>query len=118
MLDSIKQYELNDNVNMDLLRLLNFRFENKNETIIARRASNLAEEIFLSIKIVIKDNIYYYESNVWDEDFGISYTPFYQSEKHFSFLDNIILEYNKQMDELCNLGLLKEKEKEKKLTLM
>lgn len=80
---------------------------------------NILDEIDIHIEISIVDNNINFDDlkNVYiiDENFGQPYTPFYESEFGFKFLNNVIDNYNKYMNNLVNKGILQEKIKEKDL---
>ena len=65
------------------------------------------------IENILKDNenlIFNSDSiKVIDDAIGRLYTPFYESEKGFDYLNNVIIQYNNCMDELATKNIFTKK---------
>ena len=121
MREVIKRYELNENINIS--KLENNRFSriepnNKEHLLKYLYIEELLDDIELQIEIDIdKEGKYLFDDQesilIFDDAFGQPYQAFYNEEKDFPFLNDLIMEYNNSMDILVNKGILKEKELKK-----
>ena len=117
MLDSIKHYEISETACLESLVDLDFYVvydRDRNYSFKANKTVALVNDIYLTITIYRNEYriITFNEDkdiNVWDYVVGVNYFPFYHATTHFALLDNVIDEYHKYMDSLCELGILKEK---------
>ena len=115
MLKSINNYELNDNVTVEKLLEIGFKKIDNN---ILSYYYNLCDDIDLFLHIHQNKNTISFNENVdvevIDDSFGQYYQPFYD-DKSFEYLNKVIKSYNNKMNELTELGILKQKQKQKKL---
>ncbi len=117
MREIIKQYELSNEISIYKLEKSGFiRKEPTEEDQLLRYSyiKPLLEDINLYIDIQItSDKKFIFDDNktveLIDEDFGQPYGAFYNEDKDFPFLNDLIKKYNKTMDELVEKGILKEK---------
>ena len=115
MKPEIKKYELSDKITIKKLKKNNFKEGGFMKDIPSPKYyynKNLIDDIELYIERTFNfddfDNII-----VLDDNFCQPYYPFYESKEEFSFLNKVIKEYNKTMDELVEKGIFKEKILEK-----
>ena len=117
MREIIKQYELNDDISIYKLEKSDFkRKEPTGEDQLLRYyyVKPLLEEIYLYIDIkVTGDKRFIFNDKesveLIDEDFGQPYGAFYNEDKDFPFLNDLIKKYNNTMNELVEKEILKEK---------
>jgi len=115
MLNEIKKYKLNNNLTESNLKEVGFRPGGWMSSIEEPKLSYtkvLIEDIELHIEVSINNgkvtnfddykNIY-----VIDDNYGQPYTPFYNSNVIFPYLNKVILRYNEEMDKLVSKGILK-----------
>ncbi|MBQ9023629.1 MAG: hypothetical protein IJ105_00235 [Bacilli bacterium] len=120
MKPEIKKYILNDNLTINKLKKNNFKEGGFIKEIPSPKYyyyKRLIDDIELHIEISVNnDETFNFDDFdniiVLDDSFCQPYTPFYESKKGFSFLNKVIIEYNKAMDELVEKGILKEKQLE------
>lgn len=121
MIKEIKRYTLSDNLSIDMLKKNNFKNGGYLKKIPHPKYSYnkyLADEIELHIEIGInEDGTFNFDDFdniiVLDDNFCQPYYPFYEYDKGFPFLNELIKEYNNSMDNLVKDGILKEKNIEK-----
>ena len=128
MREEIKKYELNNNLTIDKLKENGFRAGGFMKEILEPKFhlyEFLIEDIELHLEIGITPNKKFIFDDfdgvvVIDDCFCQPYTPFYNENQDFRFLNKVIKEYNKTMDSLVDKEILKEKElkKTKKLELI
>ena len=115
MLNSIKRYELSDNLTVAQLKEVGFKQGGWIPGIDEPKmnyARVLIDDIELHIEVSVIDgkvsnfddynNIY-----IFDDNYGQVYTPFYNSTSNFPYLDRVISRYNEEMDKLFTKGILK-----------
>lgn len=124
MREIIKRYELNDDINMYKLSKNDFkRIEHEEETFLKYHFSKeLLDEITFNIDIKInQDKKYIFDDQkdveLFDEAFCHQYRAFYDEDRDFPFLNDLIKEYNNTMDELVEKGVFKPKVLTKTKTL-
>ena len=124
-LEKIKEYELSNDISIDRLKEAGFEPGGWIEEVSEPKmyiCVPLYDEIDIHIEIAIsKDGSFIFDDSsciyVIDEEFGQPYMPFYNSNVGFKYLNEVIKAYNVYMDNLVDLGILKEKNtKVKKLT--
>lgn len=121
MKPEIKKYELSDKITIKKLKKNNFKEGGFMKDIPSPKYyynKNLIDDIELHIEININpDGTFNFDDFdniiVLDDNFCQPYYPFYESKEVFSFLNKVIKEYNKTMDELVEKGIFKEKILEK-----
>jgi hypothetical protein len=128
MRKEIKRYEINEDINISKLENNNFvRIEPNNKEHLLKYfyEEELLDEIKLQIEIDIDmngnyifDDHNYNHILLYDEAFSQIYGAFYNEDKDFPFLNDLIEEYNNSMDELVKKGILKEKVLKKEKTLI
>ena len=124
----IKRYELNEEINIAKLEKCGFkRIEpnNKEHLLKYYHEIELIDDIELQIEIDIdqKGNFIFDDSNIecvliFDDEFERPYQAFYNEDRDFSFLNDLIGLYNNEMDELVKQGILQEKKLKKEKTLI
>ena len=121
MKPEIKKYELSEKLTIKKLKKNNFKEGGFVKEIPSPKYyynENLIDDIELHIEISINpDETFNFDDFdnvlILDENFCQPYFPFYENKKGFPFLNKVIIEYNKAMDELVKKGILKEKKLEK-----
>lgn len=121
----IKKYELDDEVNMYKLTKGGFKRveHDKEETFLQFHFSKeLLDEITVNIDITInKDKKYIFDDQkdveLYDEAFCHQYRAFYDEDRDFPFLNDLIKEYNETMDGLVEIGIFKPKKLKKTKSL-
>lgn len=123
MREIIKKYKLSDNISIYNLAKNNFiKVEPKDEEKLKfTLIKPLLGEIELHMEIIINEDGSFlfddYENIIiFDEDFGQPYQPFYNDEKDFDFLNDVIIRYNRVMDKLVEQDILKPVELEQENT--
>lgn len=117
MREIIKRYELSDDINMYKLSKNNFkRIEHEEEETFLKYhfSKELLDEIKVHIDITInQDRKYIFDDQkdveLFDEAFCHQYRAFYDEDRDFPFLNDLIKEYNNTMDELVEKGVFKPK---------
>lgn len=117
----IKRYELISNITEDILIKNGFKkveLIEKKPNSIYHYYKLLTDDIELNIEInENRDKSFTFDDSeniiVLDNNFCQPYYPFYENEKGFPYLNQVIIEYNKAMDELIKKGILKEQKLEK-----
>ena len=117
MREIIKKYELSEDVSIYKLEKSGFKRKEPTEEDQMLRYSlkkPLLEDINLYLEIqVTGDKRFIFDDQktveLIDEDFGQPYGSFYNEDKDFPFLNDLIKKYNNTMDELVEKGILKEK---------
>ena len=120
MREVIKRYELNENINIYKLEKSEFKRKeptDENQMLSYHYIKPFIEDIELQIDIIInKDGSFIFDEiediTVYCEDYGQPYNAFYNEEKDFDFVNDIIKLYNKTMDSLVEKGIFKEKKLE------
>ncbi len=115
MLKEIENFEINDNVTLEMLLANNFKIiNNKYADYIV--LLNKKYNIYLLISIPIDENynIKYFDEfenvTIIDKDSNNIYIPFDKNKK-FPILMEIINAYNEEMRKLCDKNILKVKKK-------
>lgn len=127
MKQKIKSYELNQNITIKKLEENNFEEDGMIKEVSEPKYSyikTLVNDITLHLEIGTNEgNLYFNDGNhilIMDEKKHKPYYPFYFDKEEDEYLDKVISEYNKVMDELVLKGILCEKkldnDKIKKLT--
>lgn len=127
MKQKIKSYELNQNITIKKLEENNFEEDGMIKEVGEPKYSyikTLVNDITLHLEIGTNEgNLYFNDGNhilIMDENKHKPYYPFYFDKEEDEYLDKVISEYNKVMDELVLKGILCEKkldnDKIKKLT--
>lgn len=109
------EYILSNNVTKDLLINNGFReitykdaYKTEYEYIYIK---SLNKRVYMSIAITLsKDKFSLSSIRIINDDLGILYKPFYSNESSIE-LDNIINNYNNEMNKLIDLGIFKKNEK-------
>ena len=121
MREIIKKYEISEDISIYKLEKSGFIRKEPTEVDQLLRYSYikpLLEDINLYIDIRITgDKKFIFDDNktveLIDEDFGQPYGAFYNEDKDFPFLNDLIKKYNKTMDSLVEKGILQEKKLKK-----
>ena len=121
MREIIKKYEISEDISIYKLEKNNFRrIEPTEENNLLRYIykKSLPEDLCLYVEIKItKDNKFVFDEEttveIIDESFGQPYGAFYNEDKDFPFLNDIIRKYNETMDSLVEKGILQEKKLKK-----
>ena len=117
MRKNIKRYELNDNVTLNNFISNNFKEGGFMKDVPSPKYyyyQKLLKEIELYIEISVnKDKTINFDDFknilVLDDSFCQPYYPFYEGEIEFEFLNKVIENYNKAMDEFVEKGIFREK---------
>ena len=120
-LEKIKKYELSSDISIEKLKEAGFEVGVWIEDVSNPKmyiSMPLYDEIDIHIEIAIsEDGSFVFDDSsciyVIDDSFGQPYMPFYKSDVGFKYLNEVIKAYNIYMDSLVELGILKEKKKEK-----
>ena len=125
MREKVKNYELSATVDMYRLTKSGFkRVEHADEESFLQYhfSIELQDKIILHIDIRINNKIEYLfysyiDIEIFDEAFCHPYNAFYDEDRDFPFLNDLIKEYNETMDGLVEKGVLEPKKIKKNKTL-
>lgn len=121
MREIIKEYELDDNISIYKLEKCNFKRVEPtahDKLLEYYYVQKIIEDIYVFIQVGISsDNKFIFNDakdiDVFDDDLDARYNAFYNEEKDFNFLNDVIRRYNALMDELVEKGILKPKDLKK-----
>ena len=113
MREIIKEYDIRDDITIPKLVEAGFKQINPTEEDPILRcyfSKELLDEIELQIDIKpLATFIYSRDVQIFDTFYGHIFTAFYDEERDYPFLNDLIKLYNQEMDELVRLGILKPK---------
>ena len=113
----IKEYELKEDVTIPKLIEAGFKQKNPTEDDPVLRcyfSKELLDEIELQIDIKPLDKFdFSTDVQIFDTFYGHRFDAFYNEERDYPFLNDLINEYNILMDDLSKKGIFKEKENKK-----
>ena len=128
MRKTIKRYELNEDIN--ICKLENNKFKriepnNKEHLLKYFYEEELIDDIELQIEIDIdQEGRFIFDDHnrenvlLYDDAFEQPYGAFYNEDRDFPFLNDLIDLYNSTMDSLVEKGILREKVLKKEKTLI
>ena len=125
MREKVKNYELSASVDMYKLTKGGFkRVEHSDEATFLQYhfSKELQDEIKLHIDVRINKKMEYLfdeqkDIEIFDEAFCHPYSAFYDEDRDFPFLNDLIKEYNETMDGLVEIGVLEPKKIKKNKSL-
>lgn len=123
MREVVKRYELDDNLTIEKLDKSEFvRINPSNErpTVSYYYSRELCDSVEVQITIYPYEHILHDEFDdmkdivVYDTYYKRVFEPFYDEERDYPFVNDLIKEYNRTMDSLVSKGIFKEKKLEEK----
>lgn len=114
MREVIKEYDLKEDVTIPKLIGAGFKQINPTEEepiLKCVYSVELLDDIELQIELKPLNGFdYNRDIKVFDTFYGHLFAPFYDEDRSYAFLNDIIKEYNREMDDLSKKGVFKEKE--------